>query len=343
MAGILEATVASVSAVTVALIGGAFAIRNARKTPHETLKSLLELLKDPDISSGDRVVLQDATHREIARIGMLNTARLEGFWAFQRARFLGGMSPFTQRALFTAIILPALTIPTAWVWPVSLSDNFPGLTVDYAVATYKSGEGGAGDLTWSVDRDWGWGHLVDHYIISPPFPTWLVMVAYILVIVAVILLTRVGVAAARTHHILRALASFGMFALICQLVTYVVYRILGHLATNPQAWYLVYQLGDGCESERMTGVAMPPGTTSWGQEKVYACVQWEHFTEPDLLGYTWIQPGLQVWMFCIIVGWVVVSSLLLRYGPGVFRRLAYGLSRLPSLLGRLWRWIRTHL
>jgi hypothetical protein len=70
--------------VLAAIIAGSFAVRNARKTPHETLKTLVEIAEklEGHIQPQDRAVLDAAVRREIARIYRLNQARLEGFWKY---------------------------------------------------------------------------------------------------------------------------------------------------------------------------------------------------------------------------------------------------------------------
>ncbi|MEU4807922.1 hypothetical protein AB0H20_01845 [Nocardia fluminea] len=69
--------------VIAAIIAGGFAVRNARKTPHENLKTLVEILeKSEHVWRDDRRVLEEAVHREIQRIDQLNRARVEGFWSY---------------------------------------------------------------------------------------------------------------------------------------------------------------------------------------------------------------------------------------------------------------------
>jgi hypothetical protein len=83
---------AAVGTVLAAILAGSFAVRNARKTPHETLKTLVDITQTAQlISSEDLQVLQAAIHREVLRIRLLNDARIEGFWQYQfeRIRQLG--------------------------------------------------------------------------------------------------------------------------------------------------------------------------------------------------------------------------------------------------------------
>lgn len=73
--------------IIAAVIAGSIALRNARKTPHETLKTLVEILdKSHLVWREDRHILELAIHRELQRLDRLNQARLEGFWAYQRER-----------------------------------------------------------------------------------------------------------------------------------------------------------------------------------------------------------------------------------------------------------------
>ncbi|EFG73702.1 hypothetical protein HMPREF0591_6389 [Mycobacterium parascrofulaceum ATCC BAA-614] len=74
----------TVGVVLAAIIAGSFAVRNARKTPHETLKTLVEIAEKAGnlIEAEDLDVLKAAVHREIQRIDRLNQARVEGFWKY---------------------------------------------------------------------------------------------------------------------------------------------------------------------------------------------------------------------------------------------------------------------
>ena len=146
VAGILESILGGTGVIAAAVIAGSVAVRNARKTPHETLKSLLEILSDEHVWREDRPILAAAVHREIQRIELLNEARLQGFWAYQRARYLSLVSPFTWYAFITAFLLPTLTIPTAWLWPISpafpdqpppTQEVYHGGVYYLAIASYK--------------------------------------------------------------------------------------------------------------------------------------------------------------------------------------------------------------
>lgn len=79
-----QTVLGGVGVVLAAIIAGSFAVRNARKTPHETLKTLVEIAEQAEghIQADDRAVLDAAIHREIRRIDRLNQARVEGFWRY---------------------------------------------------------------------------------------------------------------------------------------------------------------------------------------------------------------------------------------------------------------------
>ena len=66
----------------------AFAVRNVRRSPHQRLKTLVEIAKTAEglISQEDRAVLDAAVHREIQRIDRLNRARAAGYWNYWRER-----------------------------------------------------------------------------------------------------------------------------------------------------------------------------------------------------------------------------------------------------------------
>ncbi|WP_460723872.1 hypothetical protein [Nocardia heshunensis] len=325
MAGIFEAVVASSSAVSVALIGGAFAIRNARKTPHENLKSLLELLKDPDIHAGDRNVLDKAVHREISRIGLLNDARIQGFWAYQRARYLGSMSSYTQRALYTAIVLPPLSILTTWAWPVQHSDFRPPQLADPPAVGLKGNFPDAIKLNdyemempyrWRLGSDWSPQYLFHKYTgLLDYHPWWLAGTAYAAIILVLVLVARVAKAAARIS-LLSAWANFAAILLPAQIITYVIYRSAGQLTSQPIAWYY-YVYSGPCEgaldSRRLE--------TAPGQSPKYECIQvgTSRFDTFHLIGDTWVQPAAQLAMPVFLVTVVILLSLLIRYGPIALR------------------------
>jgi hypothetical protein len=79
-----QTVLGGIGVVLAAIIAGSFAVRNARKTPHETLKTLVEIAEKAEghIEPQDLAVLATAVHREIQRIDRLNRARLEGFWKY---------------------------------------------------------------------------------------------------------------------------------------------------------------------------------------------------------------------------------------------------------------------
>jgi hypothetical protein len=91
--------------VLAAIIAGSFAVRNARKTPHETLKTLIEITEKAEgqIQPEDRAVLIAACHREILRIDRLNRARREGFWKYWRERANQSVSSFGVEIKLTGI------------------------------------------------------------------------------------------------------------------------------------------------------------------------------------------------------------------------------------------------
>lgn len=242
MAGVFEAVIAGVSTVTVAVIAGSIAVRNARKTPHENLKSLLELLKDPDIRTEDRAVLDRAVHREISRIGLLNDARIQGFWAYQRARYLGGMSRYTQNALLAALVLPALTIPTAFLWPLQGYGRLP----EFAPApdTGTDDHTTIGYLRWRVNTDWDPHHLLQRYVLVTTSEPWAYLSAYAALSLAFVVAVRLAVSAARTGRLRRASAIFAVALLPSQLVTYMIFRISSRLSPEPVIW--LYNVRTSC-------------------------------------------------------------------------------------------------
>lgn len=75
---ILETILGSTGAITAAVIAGSVAVRNARKTPHENLKALLEILKDEHVWREDRPILAAAVLPEgkfqRPRMGVLDSA-----------------------------------------------------------------------------------------------------------------------------------------------------------------------------------------------------------------------------------------------------------------------------
>ncbi|WP_445160790.1 hypothetical protein ACTXG5_21920 [Mycobacterium sp. Dal123C01] len=79
-----QSVLGGVGVVLAAVIAGSFAVRNARKTPHETLKTLVDIAEKAEnlLEPDDQDVLKAAMQREIQRIDRLNQARLEGFWTY---------------------------------------------------------------------------------------------------------------------------------------------------------------------------------------------------------------------------------------------------------------------
>jgi hypothetical protein len=89
-----QSVLGGVGVVLAAIIAGSFAVRNARKTPHETLKTLVEIAEKAEnlIEAEDQDILKAAMHREIQRIDRLNQARLEGFWTYLRENLKQGLA-----------------------------------------------------------------------------------------------------------------------------------------------------------------------------------------------------------------------------------------------------------
>jgi hypothetical protein len=87
------------------------AYRAGRKTPYETLKTLVEILDKTDhVREQDRSVLSDAVHREVQRIERLNKARIEGFWALQRERLVQ-----SEGRLVWMFVQATVILLTCWV------------------------------------------------------------------------------------------------------------------------------------------------------------------------------------------------------------------------------------
>lgn len=98
--------------VIAALIAGGFAVRLARKTPHENLKTLVEIRKA--IPRGrtnldEKGVLDAAIKHELENIATLTEARGRGFWAYAWARIrLAFSRTFDQPFMFgvgTALLI----------------------------------------------------------------------------------------------------------------------------------------------------------------------------------------------------------------------------------------------
>jgi hypothetical protein len=101
-----QSVLGGVGVVLAAIIAGSFAVRNARKTPHETLKTLVEIAEKADdhIECEDQDVLKAAMHREIQRIDRLNQARLEGFWRELAENFKQGLAFDAIGLLFGGVL-----------------------------------------------------------------------------------------------------------------------------------------------------------------------------------------------------------------------------------------------
>ncbi|MEV6560431.1 hypothetical protein AB0M22_32255 [Nocardia sp. NPDC051756] len=73
--------------IVAAIVTGTFAVRTARRTPYETLKTLVDILdKSRSLPKDERHVIETAIRRELKRIDRLNAARIEGFGAYLRER-----------------------------------------------------------------------------------------------------------------------------------------------------------------------------------------------------------------------------------------------------------------
>jgi hypothetical protein len=68
-----------VAAIVAALIAGWFGGRNARKTPHERLKSLVDIAKDMPRGVDRERTIERAIERELRQLERLNSAREESF------------------------------------------------------------------------------------------------------------------------------------------------------------------------------------------------------------------------------------------------------------------------
>jgi hypothetical protein len=101
----------SVGAVLTAFIAGAYSARNARKTPYEVLQALSTLMDNSThFDETDRNTLKEAVQREVHRISQLNSARQQGFWAYQRERVrialqLDSRRRVSQRSLALPVLL----------------------------------------------------------------------------------------------------------------------------------------------------------------------------------------------------------------------------------------------
>ncbi|WP_206499030.1 hypothetical protein [Rhodococcus sp. KRD175] len=65
--------------ILAAIIAGSFTIRNARKTPHEQLKTLVEIREKLHVV--DTHVIDAAIDRELEKIDRLYSARTRGVWS----------------------------------------------------------------------------------------------------------------------------------------------------------------------------------------------------------------------------------------------------------------------
>jgi hypothetical protein len=95
--------------LVVGLFGGWIATRNARKTPHDTLKALVDIddkLKD----AGHRAVVEVSIGREIRKLERLNSSREEPFWKWAwiqvTTRGIGG--PLSGLSLVSVGVIGAI-------------------------------------------------------------------------------------------------------------------------------------------------------------------------------------------------------------------------------------------
>lgn len=130
---------AGVGAVIAAVIAGWFGGRNARKSPHERLKALVEIAKDmPDGLDTDETVKR-AIERELRHIARLNAAREQSYGRYAVELLLQNMSEWAlglaQLQVFGTIFASAYWISgvvSGWV-PLGL---LLGVVVFTALAIY---------------------------------------------------------------------------------------------------------------------------------------------------------------------------------------------------------------
>ncbi|MEV4155831.1 hypothetical protein AB0J48_22660 [Nocardia salmonicida] len=102
--------------VIAATIAGGIAVRNARKTPHENLKTLVEILDmSQHIWRDDRRVLEESVHREVQRLDRLNQARVEGFRPYfvERIKQLDPLLPAVVAGLIAAMLASIVVYVTS--------------------------------------------------------------------------------------------------------------------------------------------------------------------------------------------------------------------------------------
>ncbi|MVU83310.1 hypothetical protein GPX89_39490 [Nocardia sp. ET3-3] len=207
-----QAILGGSGAVLAAIIAGSVAVRNARRTPHDVLKSLLDILKDEHIWREDRAILEVAVHREIQRIRALNEARLQGFWAYQRERLLGEISPLTLRLSLPALVLPLCSILMVFVGPVLGVGSYDGRYF------YSRGPAEFG--------------LLDNNFGTVSFSRLAMGAAGYLLSVGTLIVVGLMIARQRTTPLWRGWTIFAGLLLTATLVVYVGYRIILHPKTS---------------------------------------------------------------------------------------------------------------
>ncbi|MEV6279343.1 hypothetical protein [Nocardia sp. NPDC051832] len=113
-----QIVITTVGGLLTAFIAGAFSVRLARKTPFEVLQSLLTITDDGNrLDDTDRATLKVAAQREVRRIGQLNDARREGFWAYQRERIRIALQLDTRhREKRSSLTLVGLLFVVSWIF-----------------------------------------------------------------------------------------------------------------------------------------------------------------------------------------------------------------------------------
>lgn len=314
MAGILETILGGTGVITAAVIAGSVAVRNARKTPHETLKSLLEIMKDENIWREDRPIVAAAVHREIQRIGILNEARLQGFWAYQRERFLGGVAPHIRRAALVAVLIPPLTILTVWLWPTELVYATP--------ATVRE----ANDTAWGwIAYRWSWA-APSQLVVMPgvgELSTWVFVAAMVALIAWILLLFYLAKAVVRSGAMVEGWFVFTAFLLATMSITHIAYHILGHLVLQPAAWQLGEVQARPCSVGAEPVVGLPdigePTTVDRTMSGTHFCYHFQILSASRIAGDSWIQIPAFALIVATSVAALALFSLLLR-APYWYRR-----------------------
>lgn len=88
--------------ILAAIIAGSFTIRNARKTPHEQLKTLVEIREKLHVV--DTHVIDAAIDRELEKIDRLHSARTRGVWSGLNEAVKQALEITYGRGLFGAVV-----------------------------------------------------------------------------------------------------------------------------------------------------------------------------------------------------------------------------------------------